>query len=434
MNNEEFINLLTHDLILFITLVTIFTALYLLIFSRILFSVFDPLFLPTIFSAIATSTTFFLFFTSQIDFILLMHFAGTQIAFLIGTTATFILFRQSIRTPFPETVATERPQRVWFFFYFFLIIFSGFLILNYYLHGIPALASIQNESRLASYGSTSFSNLKRILDTLSTILPVLSLYLIFFQRPSLIRKIALLFGLLLVLLYGAGLGSKAFLFHFISVAFAFGYIFFKENPFSKLTFPLLIVAVIAAFAVISTYDANFVNYFLYRLAISGDTFYMTYPNNRFSEIESINWFVATFNGLLANLKIIDERMTPLGFSIYQLYYQIADIGPNPRHNVFGLIHYGFIGAFFYSFFIGLLLGVSRAYLTRSRGKGVFRASFSALLLTASSQLETDSSLAISGYLNALLILPFSLLIGSALYLLLSIATQPNAITKSNRSL
>ncbi|MBP7174522.1 MAG: hypothetical protein KBA33_10745 [Cloacibacterium sp.] len=274
-------------------------------------------------------------------------------------------------------------------------------------------------SRLQNYNDSLFSNIKRFLDVFYVVVVFLALKIIFISNKRLVGRFFAYFGLMIVIFYGVGLGSKSFFVEFLSIIFLFFFWFFssRTTPLNRYIKFLIPVALLGCILMIYSKSANAFYYFAYRLIISGDTFYMAYPGKAYLLIDSANWFVATFNGILKNLHVIgqDEVLTPLGYKLYRLYYPVDYIGPNPRHNVFGLIYYGFFGSFFYSAILGMILGLCRGLWRSRRGGRWFESILFSLLIVAASRLELDVALAITGFINALVIYPLVFVLFYFLY-------------------
>ena len=85
MSHAEFIGLINEVLhhLDIITLILVVT-LYLFIYSRHLHSVFDPLFLATVYGALAGTDVIFLWLRRQIDVSFLCQFIVTEVAFFVG--------------------------------------------------------------------------------------------------------------------------------------------------------------------------------------------------------------------------------------------------------------------------------------------------------------------------------------------------------------
>lgn len=129
----------------------------------------------------------------------------------------------------------------------------------------------------------------------------------------------------------------------------------------------LIVATVGALAVVigTGYASGLsgaVFALLFRMQSSGDVFFMAYPHELWKTLNGGNAFYALFGGSLIALRLIPPDMVPepLGFQLFHNATGMSGMfGPNPRHNVFGLVYFGYWGSMLYSAIIGALMGVVR---------------------------------------------------------------------------
>lgn len=409
MDNAEYLNvLLDNKVYYFLSLISTMLIYYILL-RRFIFSILDPLFYNCFFSALASSTVFFLWSVDKIDDLLALHFVLTQGVFFVF----FIFFEKVFRISFFRLKKNNIhffSQWDSFFYFCSLLSFVFLFSLSLYFFGVPALNEMDGGSRLQNYNDSLFSNIKRFLDVFYVIVVFLALKILFIRNKGYVGRVSAYFGLVVVIFYGVGLGSKSFLVDFLSVVFLFFFWLFHSdsNPLNRYIKFLVPVALVGCVLMIYSKSADAFYYLVYRLIISGDTFYMAYPGKAYLLVDSANWFVATFNGVLKNLHVIGQNdiVTPLGYKLYQLYYPVDFIGPNPRHNVFGLIYYGFFGAFFYSAILGGILGLCRGLWRSRQGGRWFESILFSLLIIAATRLELDVALAITGFINALIIYPF----------------------------
>ena len=73
-----------------------------------------------------------------------------------------------------------------------------------------------------------------------------------------------------------------------------------------------------------------------------------------------------FGSLLAMFRLVPPASLPenLGFQLYRAVYGFdAFVGPNPRHNVFGVVYFGTFGAIVYSLMLGMIVGFIRNRLS-----------------------------------------------------------------------
>lgn len=104
-------------------------------------------------------------------------------------------------------------------------------------------------------------------------------------------------------------------------------------------------------------------FLLYRIFISGDSYFMTFPYGTIEHfVDRSGWFVNLFASPLSLLGIISTESVPypLGFQIMEYHNKVQLFkGPNPRHNILGYVYIGYYGAIFFSFIIGFLCSFVR---------------------------------------------------------------------------
>lgn len=79
-----------------------------------------------------------------------------------------------------------------------------------------------------------------------------------------------------------------------------------------------------------------------------------------------------FGSLLAMFRLVAPASLPepLGFQIFRAVYGSVDfVGPNPRHNVFGVVYFGIFGAIIYSLVLGVMVGFFRNRIPRFIRRG-----------------------------------------------------------------
>jgi hypothetical protein len=104
--------------------------------------------------------------------------------------------------------------------------------------------------------------------------------------------------------------------------------------------------------------------FLYRVVMSGDVYFMAYPHDMLFTVNGGSAFLGLFGGTLAAMRLIAPTSLPqpIGFQLFHNATGLPGMfGPNPRHNVFGLLYFGFWGSLFYSAALGAMVGIIRNY-------------------------------------------------------------------------
>jgi hypothetical protein len=162
-----------------------------------------------------------------------------------------------------------------------------------------------------------------------------------------------------------------------------------------------------------------------RFVYSGDIYWYAYPDNIYKIIPPNRPLEALFGDFLGLFRLYDwdELPSAIGLTLKR-YHHPSDVisGSNARHNVFGLIYFGFYGSILFSF----LIGVSISFV-RNRLAGIINYTFVGggiftYLILKTSGFDTDPTLTLS-YLNNLLVIFPVLFIG---YLLIVEFLKPNS--------
>ena len=150
-----------------------------------------------------------------------------------------------------------------------------------------------------------------------------------------------------------------------------------------------------------------------RFIHSGDVYWYAYPNHVYLLVNGERWFTALFTDTLGLLRVIDWEQLPeaIGITLKNIHHP-SDIlqGPNARHNVFGLVYFGFYGSILFSFILGALLGFIRNILPYLLSNNFFGGGLFTYLMCRGAAIDTDPMLTITYFNNLIFIFP-SLFIG-----------------------
>lgn len=352
----------------FMLLVTI--CIYYLVLRKRVYSIFDPLFIIAIFAILAAADVFFLAWRDLIESRYLIQFAATETAFLAG----LCFFR-----PFPACGKVLRDPDLKNdsrFLSALYVLSSGIFVVTqlgtYAAHGIPLFYA----SRLQYYGEGGgLGALSRVLD----ITWFFSCYLLIYRFcykvkiqgwPILVDVFVALALLMAPLLSG----SKSGLMLVIYCLFYFR--FLHRGALSKTGADLVLTKVLkygcigAAVAAVLVVAVQLASagpvawaYSLYqRIVSSGDTFFMAYPNRIIDSLPNKNGILAIFESIAIMFRLVSPDNVPenLGYRLFRAVYGGGDfVGPNPRHNIFGVVYFGLVGGIVYSLLLGLILGYIR---------------------------------------------------------------------------
>lgn len=428
MNNYEFYDTALNNISLFFSLLFFSIFLHYLIFRSQVKSILDPYFLAVISSIFCFTIVFLLFFTSNISLYLFLSYVLTQIGFFLG----LYTFRvKSINNVITKTNSKSNKYSSIIAFYFFSSVYIISQCLIYKLKGIPLFM----ESRLETFASGGGAG---VLGRISDVSSIFSIYAFFLVvkidkfRTSEIPKYLIL---LLIFITFFLSGSKSSFLIVFSVFWCY-IIFTKIKGGDYLSYfrlikrnirLVVILSLSVVFIIINVQSSNpnnesenALNPFLalcLRFLHSGDIFWYAYPNNVYSKISDNQWFAALFNDTLGLLRIQDWSKLPEAIGItFKNIHHPSDIlqGPNARHNVFGLIYYGFFGSIFFSYFLGVVLSFIRNKLPYILRENFFGGAVFTYLMCRGASIDGDPMLTITYFDNIVFILPFLYI----LYLLL----------------
>jgi oligosaccharide repeat unit polymerase len=420
MNNYEFYALILNNTYLFLILVVGSLLLHYAVFRYQVHSILDPFFLAVISSAFCMADVILLYATSQITNYIFISYLLTQFAFILGLF-TFGVKRKWFSENQKHNSGYKSITGI-FTFYFFSSVYLLSQSAIYVLKGIPLFMQSRLET-FADGGGTGV--LGRVTDVCS----VFSIYLFF----SVIKIDKLRFSefpkyLILALIFTTFLlsGSKAsfltvFNIFWCYIVFAYlkgrdymGFLRILKKSFK----PILLFCLIFVIGIIFIQSSDQIDNPedrlnpMYSLALrfvhSGDVYWYAYANDVYLTIPGDRWFAALFNDTLGFLRIANWDTLPeaIGITLKNIHHP-SDIpqGPNGRHNVFGLIYYGFWGSICFSFLLGVFLSFVRNklhYFLKYDNLGGFIFTY---LMLKIANIDSDPMLTVTYITNIVFIFP-----------------------------
>lgn len=357
------------------SLILLFMLLfYFLVLRKQIYSVFDPLALATLFTAFGAADVVFLWWRDLIEPRFLVEFVSTEGAFLVG----FLLFRPISQDERKVSRANVLDDR--FISALYVVSSVTFIVvqlITYAVRGIPLLSASRLEFNATANG---LGALERVLNVSWFVTCYLLVYRTFYQMRIKQWPRVWDVGIAVCLAISALLsGSKSAI---LPAVFALFYFKFfhggklagsrAELTLRRLQKSIVIAGVAGAMGVImvqiSSGAIGAAVYALYeRFASAGDVYFMAYPGGVIDSLPGNAGFLAVFGSLLSMFRLLPPTALPenLGFRLYRAIYGFdAFVGPNPRHNVFGVVYFGAIGAVLYSFALGLIVGFVRNRMAR----------------------------------------------------------------------
>lgn len=414
MSSGEFVSLIFIEYLLYIFSLFIGFFTYFSVYKRYFISIFDPLTIAGVFSMFGFVGVIFLKFTGNISIYYFSMYLATQFAFFLGFMLVQPISLNKLTGGNFKKISIYEIQLAFICFVLTSLTYLSLQLLVF-SKGIPLF----EESRLnVASADLSVKSFKRIISIIYPMVLLLAFYFMYMQRGW--RNIYARLIFIIIIVNAVLLGSKSALLSLISIFFVFALFSLKSggiHPMEILkrnTKKIFTASLIVAAAVVLwSGDSNYAFYFIaYRLIISGDIYFMTYPNGVIENFVSNNhWFISLFSSPLSMLGLLDKDImsVPLGYEVMR-YHSGWEIfkGPNARHNVLGYVYIGFPGAILFSFIIGFATSYVRNKAILKVGSGPISLVFYGALFSTCLAFEADFFLAMAGVYNLVIL---ALLIG-----------------------
>lgn len=394
MKNEEFLVLFDNNIGIYLFSLILSTILYLIIYRKYFISVFDPFMFQTICSSLGFAVVIFLYFTKQITTYYFSSYIFTQAAFISG----IFVFKQKKRSEKRViSLMLIKDNFIWTESAF-LVISSIHLILqilSYYNFGIPLFAN----ERLSIYSEgNGIGIIGRILSTLLIFGIYLSLSVIHNTRKNSFKTLAITY-LIFILVFCFLSGSRSSFLPILFVYFLYTSLSNQKNILKNIE--IKIIAIIFILGVLITnikhnsLSIAFLELFLRTIGF-GDIYWAAYPNNIINQLDTTRPFTTLFADFLATFRIVSWDNIPksLGLQLFKIHYWDGNMGPNARHNIFGLAYFGYSFSIIYSFILGLIVGLTRNLFFLKRTDGIIGMIYIFMYMTIMN-MEMDTSLVIA---------------------------------------
>lgn len=446
MDNYEFYVILEENAYFFIGLLIISLLIHYLIFKSIISTFLDPYFLGVVSSVFSFAVVFILALTNNISLYLLGSYLLTQISFWIGIHSFRSL--KDYNELLNDNKKTDRDKQFSFgknfSFYFFSTVFIISQLSIYFLKGIPLFMT----SRLETFADGGGEG---VLGRITDVSSIFILYYFFdCIQPSKLnikdipKWIVISFLFLSFILSGS---KSSFLITFSvfwsymvyssinKVDYYYYLNIFKANYKKAIFISLIIVSGIIFTQQKNEDDIESTLNPVFALGLrfihSGDVYWYAYPNNIYNSINGTPGFKALFTDALGLLRIYKYEDLPeaIGITLKNIHHP-SDVvsGPNARHNVFGLIYYGFFGSIIFSFVLGAALSFSRNVLPRLLRYSPLSGFVFTYLAVKLPFLETDPMLALTYVNNILFVFPLLYLVNVVLTeVLIGISLKKNRV-------
>ncbi|MGV3706956.1 MAG: hypothetical protein ACO1NU_16420 [Arcticibacter sp.] len=420
MDNYEFGALVEGNFLLYLALIGIVGIVYFLLYRKVIVGILDPYFIYVVSTVFAVADVFLLYFVNGITLYYFTHFLLTQAAFLVGFFMLKV-FRNKVITSASENAHKYDDRTIRNILILVqTIVFLLFFIIQVYVYlvnGIPLFY----ESRLDFYsGGGGFGFMARVLMVLSLFFCYLFLLNTFRYAKTLTFLWRLFFGGMFLFYLSTLIlsGGKSSILVPLSVFFAFLYTSGRRSLITNITnryfwwFVLGLLALVSIIILVQSTEEEAVFPILaifYRFIVSGDVYWYTYPNDVIRTYNiTANGFAWLFNDILGLFRFMSWKDFGEHPGVYfYSYHHFTEVtkGPNMRHNVFGLLFFGYFGGIVYSFILGLLQSFVRFFLSSVRSNNVILNFIIVYLFVQSPAIEPDVTLFLFSVNNLLLILP-----------------------------
>jgi len=421
MNNYEFYAIALTHIELFMVLLVVSIILHILIFRPIIYSIIDPLLLPAISNVFCFVVVYLLFFTNNTSPLTFISYNLTQLAFFIGLyTFRKIKFKKGGEENVDNAKDSHRYETI--AFYFFSTVYLGCMSIIYLTKGIPLFM----QSRLETFAEGGGEGILGRITDVSSIFALYAFFCIIKIDKLRFKEIPKYIILLLIFLTFFLSGGKGNFLTVISTFFC--YLLFRRHKkasyyhyiifLKKHSLKLLIFAGVFVLGIIVVQSNNAttpeeaqlnpVLMLALRFLHSGDIFWYAYPNNVYLVINGSHWFSALFTDTLGLFRIYQWEDLPqaIGIVLKNIHHP-SDVpqGPNARHNIFGLIYYGFWGSIVFSYLIGAIIAFVRFKLLLFLKNNILSGFIFTYLFIKISALDTDPMLTMTYMNNLFFIFP-----------------------------
>lgn len=361
MDFRVYISEILEQWYLYLPLLIAFIVTYLLFFKKVIWGVFDPLFLTVIMMGGAAFAVFTLWLNNWVNMKYIFSFFCTESCFLFGFFYSTYLFVKRFTSYNLHSIVWINKEFVSIFC--FLVDIAAIALQLYAFKQLGLGLFKEGVNHVSIYDG--FGVLKAFQSGLSTVLFVS----IFYKRKVLELNALDYFAFIIVFLAIMLSGSKSGILKPISVFFIVEYYFYIKTGKAithvkwyylliLCAFPLLIIIVLDDVDIFQS-----IILFGARLIGSGDIFVMGYNDDVIRHISADSSLKYIFYpGWGSILKTIGFSIVPptvIGVDIYDYYYNVANAGPNARLNFLTFYFWGTFGGSLICFLLGYYIGYFR---------------------------------------------------------------------------
>lgn len=359
MEFSSYILFISEQWYLYIPLLILVIFLYLCLFRKYIWSIFDPLFVTAITMGSAAFVVFSLWLNDFVDPKYVTSFLCTEIFFIIGFFWVSNYFSVNVKT------FSSLSVNILFVKMFAFI--TGLLasVLQFYIFYQLGFGLFREGVNHVSIFD-GFGALKAFQEASSTIYFISFFYK---KRISVLRFFDYLFFLVLIIAILLS-GSKAGLLRPVAIFFIVEYYFYRKTGKNIVHVKLIYLLCLSLFPLLVIITIDNVGFFQsillfgIRLIGSGDIFVMGYDDDVVRHISANSfWQYIFYPGWGSILKTIGFSITPppiIGVDIYNYHYGLTNAGPNTRLNFLAYYFFGTFWGSMFAGFIGFFVGYVRS--------------------------------------------------------------------------
>ncbi len=367
----QFLALLADHPVSYLACIAVSFCSVLFLFRRYFFSFIDPLFFfLAVNESMCITDVFFMWYYGMATPHVALNYAMTETALFLGV----LQFRApGLRNP-PPPASTAATNALRVLYWVALPLFVGLNLLIYVERGIPLL----QETRLVIYRGSGWGSLDRAFDVLSVVIIYYLIDVLRRRRWRFAEWLSLVTVVLIELMSGAKIAVLEIFFvaglasYYLGTAgqlFSIRSKYFRAGAVLASCSAIIVIAIQGRNGTESGPESNPIVALGLRLVSCGDAFIYAYPNNFVLHIDGSHPVKALLAEYLAFFRIVDARDLPVHIGVQLSEYFTGhgeEFQTNAKHNLFGLVYFGYWGSILYSYLVGTVIGLVRCVLLRAR--------------------------------------------------------------------
>jgi len=393
--------------------------LYYMLYRKKVISLLEPFTMSVVGSMFGFSTVLFLKITGAMNDRYFFQYLFSQAAFWTGFFA-FNYTPGKSASRYDNKPLRENTR----YFFMYLVTSCVYILSNIVIYMVTGIPLFAKESRLEfGFVGGGFGMISRIISVFSPVCLYLTWYFLFCSKPKFSHKIYAKFMLMIVIIFTFFGGSKSAFLGIINQLYLFlllnrdhcGRMLLKIK---KYQIPIIGCGVILACVTIVIQSrgdiVSAVSALMFRFVAYGDAYYMAYPHSIIESLSKANVFIVFFGDFFRTIRVLSQEYIPpgMGFELSEIANKAPGImtGPNPRHNVYGYVNFGFWGCVLFSLFLGLILNRVRSHAFNAQKNTTHEKKLTSILIYSSVlSLESDFPSAIMRFDNIVFLFPMILL-------------------------